>query len=307
MRYKNVGKVIVAGSLNVDVSFCVSAFPRPGEDKPVRDSWRAVGGKALNQATAAHRVGGAVCLVGAVGDDSFGREVLSFLREEGLEMAFCEVIPGVPTGLALVLIEPNARNTILFEPGAVRHLRWPGSLAVEPGDTVLSHAEVPVEVLSAAFEAGRRVGAFNIMNGMRLDQVNEVLPLIDLLILNKVEFEILVQRPVEIQALIAEDLREVAERAGVESVPLVVTLGEMGARYLDASRGGAYFRALNVDAIDTTAAGDIFTGALSSELADGRHLSDAIGFAVAAGSLAVTRRGAASSAPRREEIVSFNA
>jgi len=297
--------VISVGSLNLDVTFRINAFPRPGEDKPVRDSWQTIGGKALNQGIAAHRSGATVCLVGAVGDDAFGAEIISFLHEEGIDTGWCEVLTGVPTGLALILLEPNARNTILFEPGAVRQLKWPATMAVGPGDFLLSHAEVPTDVLSAAYEIGRRSGAVNIMSGMRLDQIDQLLPLLDLLVLNQLEFEMLIQQSVSTEVLVSEDLSAVVERAGFEPVNLVVTLGEMGARYLPARGNSAYIPATSVDAVDTTAAGDIFTGALSAELARGRHLLDAIEFGVAAGSLAVTRKGAASSAPRREEIMSF--
>jgi ribokinase len=300
-----VATVIVAGSLNLDVTFRVNGFPNPGEDKPVRESWHAIGGKALNQATAAHRAGAAVCLVGAVGDDGFGEEVIGFLREEGIDTRFCEVFPGERTGLALVLLEPDARNTILFEPGAVRRLRWPASIAVRPGDCVLSHAEVPADVLVSAYRAGRRAGAINIMSGMRFNQVDKLLPLIDLLIVNQKEFETLVQQSVPAELLASEDLTAMVSRAGFASANVVVTLGEMGARYLKAGGGSAHIGAAKVDAVDTTAAGDVFTGALSAGLAHGRQLLEAIEFGVRAGSLAVTRRGAASSAPQREEIVSF--
>jgi ribokinase len=300
-----VAKVIVAGSLNLDVTFRVDAFPNPGEDKPVRESWHATGGKALNQATAAHRAGAAVSLIGVVGDDGFGEEVMGFLHEEGLDARFCEILSGERTGLALILLEPDARNTILFEPGAVRDLRWPASIAVRSGDCLLSHAEVPIGVLATAYRTGRRAGATNIMSGMRLDQADELLALIDLLIVNQAEFEVLVQQSVPAGVLVSGDLTGMIRSAGFGSTSMVVTLGEMGARYLNASGASAHIAAAKVDTIDTTAAGDIFTGALSAALAEGRHVLDAIEFGVTAGSLAVTRRGAASSAPRREEILSF--
>jgi ribokinase len=296
-------KVISVGSLNVDVTFSVNTFPRPGEDKPVRDSWRTMGGKALNQAVAAHRAGADACLAGAVGDDSLGRDVLDFLRAEGVDTRCCEVLAGTTTGLALILVEPSARNTILFEPGAVRGMTWPAAVAVRPGDCLLSHAEVPMEVLTAAYEAGRDAGAFNVISGMRLDQADKLLPLLDLLIVNQLEFEILAGQPVPAQVLVSGDLRTLTERAGIESVSVIVTLEELGARYLDSAGNAAYVPAPAVAAVDTTAAGDVFTGALAAELAAGGRLPEAMGFAVAAGSLAVLRKGAASSAPARADIL----
>jgi ribokinase len=300
-----MAKVISVGSLNVDITFSVAAFPQPGEDKPVRDSWRTMGGKALNQAVAAHRAGATACLVGAVGDDSLGRDVLGFLRDEGVSTDGCAVLAEMPTGLALILVEPSARNTILFEPGAARGMSWPASVNVEAGDCVLSHAEIPMEVLTAAYEAGREAGAFNVISGMRADQADKLLPLLDLLIVNQLEFEILAGQPVPAKVLVSGDLRPLAERAGIDSVAIIVTLGELGARYLDTEGGSAYVAAPAVDAVDTTAAGDVFTGALAADLTSGGRLPDAIGFAVAAGSLAVLRKGASSAAPRRREIAAL--
>lgn len=300
-----MGNVVVIGSLNVDVTFSVDEFPDPGDDRPVRRSARSAGGKALSQAIAAHRCGAQVVLVGRVGRDPFGAELVDLLAQEGLDVSRCEVVGSDPTGLAVIVVEPDGRNTILFEPGAVRALRPPLALDLSPGDIVLSHGGVPTETLHRLYEDGRAAGCLTVLVGMHPGQLPVLGTLVDLLIVNEFEVANLLGRGIDVTGPDPELAAALDPlRLGAQS-RVVVTCGQHGVLLRDARHQLRRFPITPVVAVDTTAAGDALTGVLAASLSRGVAFDAALRAGMAAAAITVTRIGAASSLPSRPELTAL--
>ncbi|BDP43649.1 ribokinase (plasmid) [Deinococcus aetherius] len=286
--------ILVAGSLNLDL-VVRAPIPRPGETVLGGELARHPGGKGANQAVAAARAGGQVRLIGRVGHDDAGSEFRAALAGEGIDVAPVTAT-NAPTGTALVVVNPAGENTIVVSPGANLHLR-PGDLApgwFEDARVVVLQLELPLETVRRAAELGHAAGATVLLNAAPAwPLADELLRDVDVLVVNEHE-----------AAALLHDVADGAEMADAlaRRVPLaVVTLGARGVAWA-ARGGGGRLPALPVTAVDTTAAGDAFVGALAVALGEDQALEGALRFASAAGALAVTRRGAGPSLPRRAEI-----
>lgn len=293
--------IVVVGSLNVDLVVRVERLPDAGETVPALGYAEHAGGKGANQAVAAARAGGKVAMVGRVGRDEAGRTLRDGLAAEGIDVNEVREVDA-PTGRALIEVDRAGRNRIVVVGGA--NLAWgpdelPSDL-LERADVVLIQREVSASVVA---EAVRRSGrdARVVLNLAPVGRItDEVLSRVDVLVVNESEAAWVTASTVE--AVASDPLA--AARAAVRRGPrdVVVTLGAAGA--LSAGRGGeARAQGHVVEAVDTTAAGDAFVGALAARLDEGGSLADALAFGCAAGAEAVLREGAQPSLPQRAAIV----
>ena len=296
--------VLVVGSLNQDLVVPVPRHPRPGETAIGGDLARHPGGKGANQAVAAARMGAAVRMVGRVGDDAFGRALIANLKREGVDTRGVRALAGVPTGVALITVDPRGENAIVVSPGANARL---GPENLSPAEftgarVVLLQLEVPLDAVREAARLGKEAGALVILNAAPAQKLpEELLALLDLLVVNEHEAAaILEAAPPETPEEALAQARTLSQRVPVA----VITLGERGLAYAGREDAGT-LPAFPVQAVDTTAAGDAFVGALAAALAEGASLPDALRLGAAAGALAATQPGAQPSMPRRDEVVAL--
>jgi ribokinase len=293
-------RVVVVGSVNVDLVVSVPAFPRPGETVTGGTFARHGGGKGANQAVAAARLGASVALVGAVGDDDLADGALAELEAEGIDVGAVARLADAPTGVALITVDARGENTIAVASGANAQLD-PEAVAAaleprltgEPGVVLLGHevSEGVVLASARAAEAARWTIVLNPAPAREL--AGEMLALGPILTPNAAEAAALGG---------AEDPEDAAaalvRRTGA---PVLVTLGAAGA-LLAADGTHERLPAPEVDARDTTGAGDAFNGALAAELAAGAPLADAARLAIAAAARSTMREGARTGMPRRDEL-----
>ena len=300
--------VVVFGSINMDLVAGVTRISAPGETVAGHSFATFPGGKGGNQALAAHRASGgeaAVMLVGKVGDDALGQELLDFYRRHGLATGLIARSPGEPTGTALIQVErASGQNSIVVVAGANGDFT-PDEMAAVPleaGDILLSQFEVPLDCIGALFDRGRGLGTVNILNPAPAKPIDGgLLGLVDILTPNESELAFLSG------AAITEgssDEEIVAAARGLAISPdqrIVVTLGPRGAL---AVVGEETLRVPGrpVTPVDTTGAGDCFVGTLAASLARGLPFADALTAANAAASLSVQRKGAGPAMPSAEEI-----
>jgi ribokinase len=292
--------VLVIGSLNIDLVARCTDLPRTGQTVFGTDFFTAAGGKGANQAVAAARLGARVAIAGSVGDDQFGCDLVAGLRRDGVRSDAVQTVAH-PTGTALITIDAAGANTIVVISGANaacdtalvdRALSGAGG----PGILLLQH-EIPEEANAHAIRAASTAGWFIVLNpAPARPVVPALLPLIDIIAPNETEAAALTG---------SSDAREAARRLLARGVrAALITLGGEGALYCDAG-GALRCPAVVVPAVDTTAAGDAYIGALAAALAEHRGVADSLGFAAAAAGLAVTRLGAQPSLGSREEVTAF--
>jgi ribokinase len=266
------GRVVVVGSLNIDVVVTVPRHPEPGETVLATSLQRLPGGKGANQAVAAARAGAAVVMVGCVGDDADGAGYVDRLTGEGIDTDGVRRVAGVPTGTALVVVDETGENTIVVAPGANATVTEDDVRVVDlgPGDVVLLQLEVPLDVVAAGARQAITAGARIVLNVAPFAELPPaVLGAADPVVANEHEAALL----------------------GTAPASLVVTRGERGARWVRAS-ATVDVAAPAVDAVDTTGAGDVFAGTLAAALAAGADDTAAMEVAVGAAAAAVTRPGA---------------
>jgi ribokinase len=315
------GRVIVVGSVNVDLVIRGERLPSPGETVAGGTFERHHGGKGGNQAVAAARLGRPVLFVGAVGDDDFGVEARSALAAEGVDVSFLATLEGQATGVALIFVDQGGENLISVASGANAALE-PGviepaldRIGVHAGDVVLVCHELPTATVREALRAGRAAGARTVFNPAPADGIDRtVLAAADIITPNRGELLVLAATEARrsgrasatgaAAANVARAARGLLERAadgpGVGEA-VIVTLGSSGALVVTA-RGAVDVAPLVVEAIDTTGAGDAFNGALAVAIAEDRPLEDAVRRAVTAGALATTKVGAREGMPTAAEL-----
>ena len=314
--------VVVVGSANTDLTVTARALPRPGETVTEGALHTGFGGKGANQAVAARRAGSEVAFVARLGADAHADRYLEHLGAEGIDIGAISRDRRAASGVALIAVDADGHNQIAVASGANARLRpthlKAGLRRLRAGSVVVAQFEVPVATVEAAFRAARRVGATTLLNPAPVPSVDPIsdaarapgdgspvqrLPealvaLTDVVVVNQVEAEQLAGLPVTGVAPARK-----AAAALVESGfgAAVITLGDRGAVWTDASSGGRA-AAPRVKAVDTVGAGDTFVGFLASDLARGVPLGDCVAEAVSAASLAVTRPGAQSGIPRRSDL-----
>ncbi len=319
-------RVIVVGSVNVDLVVTVERLPAAGETVTGGTFARHHGGKGGNQAVAAARLGARVAFVGAVGDDAFGAEARAALVAEGIDCSGLQTLPGSATGVALILVDAHAENEIAVASGANAELTPDAvrealaRLALEAGDVVLVGTEIPLPAGAAALAAGRSAGAVTMLNPAPATGIGSaLLAAADIVTPNRTEVRQLAEAiaarsgrartsGADAERWARELLAAGPEGPGVARA-VIVTLGVAGSLVVE--RLGAESRAVTdvpahrVDAVDTTGAGDTFSGALAAAIAEGRPLATAARWAGAAAALATTRAGAREGMPTRAELDAF--
>ncbi|NLE43192.1 MAG: ribokinase [Chloroflexi bacterium] len=296
-------QIAVVGSLNTDLVVRAPHIPRPGETVIGGDFLTMPGGKGANQAVAAARLGASVAMVGRVGTDGFGQQLLANLAAAGVDHRLVVEDADAATGVALIVVEDSGQNSIVVASGANMRLS-PNDVAaaesaIASAQVVLLQLESPLETVRRAAEIARAHNVTVILNPAPAQPLPaDLLTLIDILTPNESETALLtgdqIQTPSEIEAA-AYKLRRMGARMAI------LTLGERGALLAEAD-GTEIFSAFDVTPVDTTAAGDAFMGGLAVALGEGQPLPEAIRWGNAAGALATTRMGAQPSLPSREEL-----
>ncbi len=297
---------VVVGSINQDVVAYVTRHPLPGETVVGCHGATFPGGKGANQAVAIARLKrpvDGVRMIGRVGRDAFGRDLVAFMAAQGIDTTAIEALPDVGTGMGLITVDANGENAIAVVPGA--NHRWPvdlPSIAVAPVDIVVCQLEVPMPVVTHAFSEAKRQRAMTLLNPAPYQPVPpSLLAETDVLVLNEIEIAQMLDRATG--DLDEQHLMQAA-RALIEQGPgaVVVTLGAAGALVVERAGRAQRIPGRPVKTVDTTGAGDCFVGAVAAALMRGDDLAAAAVFANAAAAISVTRPGAASSIPHLAEV-----
>ncbi len=301
---RNRPRVTVLGSLNMDISVTVPRLPAPGATVLGSAARFTPGGKGANQAVAAARLGAGVRMAGCVGDDDFGRQLLAALREENIDTGDLRTAPGVPTGLAMISVDPAGENLITVAPGANHEVgaREVAAAATSPADVLVICAEIPVPAIRAALARARAVRCVLNLAPAPPEAAAVVADGVDWLVVNETEAAAVLGRKIEGLAaaaaaaagLLAAGARHAVVTAGAHGAALAPGTGPDGAPQA--------IEAFGVEAVDTVGAGDTFVGALAVALAAGVPPAEAVRAAAAAAATAATRHGAQAGMPRPADI-----
>lgn len=299
--------ILVVGSINMDLAVRSTRMPAPGETVLGEGFVTSAGGKGANQAVAAARLGAHCRMMGRVGDDTFGRTLLERLRAENIDCTDVGIESAAPTGVAMIVVDAKGENSIVVASGANFRLTpddvFPRGEAFDWADVLVVQLELPLPTVRAAVDLARRRGSKVVLDPAPAPpRLPGALCRVDVLSPNVTEAEALTGKKAHeerVEKLVAMDL--IAQ--GAEAA--VLKLGSRGAMVVAAD--GHFYRIppCKVDVVDTTAAGDAFTGALAVAIGRGEGLREAARFANAAGALACTRLGAQSAMPTLAEVRIF--
>ncbi len=298
--------ITVIGSSNTDMIIKVPRIPKAGEIILGGKFSTAAGGKGANQAVAAARAGGKVTFVGRVGDDIFGAQAIKGMEKEGINIDFVVKDKEAPSGIAEILVSDEGGNSIAVASGANQNLSVYDVIAAKEAilasDIILMQLEIPIKTVEYAAKLAYDNGIKVILNptpGQPLPI--SILKTVTILTPNEYEAEMLTGIKIEDEGA-AEDAGKILMSKGVSKV--IITIGRKGALILDSS-GSDLVGGFKVNAVDTTVAGDVFNGALAVALAEKKNIWEAVKFSNAAAALSVTKMGAQSSVPRRDDILEF--
>lgn len=291
-------KILVIGSSNTDMTVKSSHLPAPGETVMGDRFVMGPGGKGANQAVAAARLGGDVTFICKVGRDVFGEKAIEGYRKDNIDTQYI-MLSDQPSGVALILVDGGGENSISVAPGANGDLT-PADIeskadVIRSADILILQLEIPVESVEKAVSIAKEAGVYVILNPAPAKRLpEELLENVSLLTPNQSELEILTGIKGDVRA----GLDALVER-GVGEV--ILTLGSKGSMVYSGDEP-VLIPALKVDAVDTTAAGDTFCGALAVAISEGKSLTDAARFATCASALTVQKMGAQVSIPYRKDM-----
>ena len=302
MKVSPPAQVLVFGSLNMDLVVRVPRVPEAGETLTAHAFVANPGGKGANQALACARQGARVSMVGCVGTDSFGASLRTALETDGVDASGVRTVAG-SSGIAMIMVDEQARNRIAVVPAANAALCVDDAQALREqlacAQFLIMQLEVPVAAVLRAAELARALGCKVLLNPAPAQTLpDELWPLVDLLVVNETEAAMLSGLAL-VTSFNASEVAQALRARGPAQV--IITLGRDGLVWTDEQlvhRLAAY----PVDAVDTTAAGDTFIGALCAALVEGRAMEEALHYAVRAAAVCVTRYGAQSSIPWRADV-----
>ncbi|VTU09194.1 ribokinase [Actinobacillus indolicus] len=299
-------KLCVLGSINVDHVIRVPYFPKAGETLTGYDYQIAYGGKGANQAVAAARCGANVSFIGAIGDDQIGQTMKQAFEQDGIDTSAISVIRNQSTGLAMIQVADSGENSIVISAGANADLSEAlveqHKSHIEQADILLMQLENPLQAVTLTTKFAKKAGVKVVLNPAPAQPLpDSLLSHIDIITPNETEAEILTGIHVtgEQSAKLAANH---FHQLGINTV--LITLGSKGVYYSEKGKGEIIL-GFRVDAVDTTAAGDTFNGAFVTALLEGQSPKESIRFAHAAAAISVTRMGAQTAIPKREEIDRF--
>lgn len=301
----NRPKLVVIGSLNMDIVVETNAYPQVGETITGQRVRFIPGGKGANQAVAGARLGAETVMIGAVGDDAFGEELLNSLQKDGVDMAGVKRVEGTSSGIASIYVA-EGDNSIVVVPGA-NGLVEPADIdrcedKLKEADIVLLQLEIPVETVLYAARKAKALGKLVVLNPAPAQELpEELFGLADYLTPNRTELGGYTGMSADGDSL------EPAIRRMMElgSAHVVTTLGAGGSAYLDEEGKLVRIAGYKMPVVDTTGAGDCYNAALAVALGSGRTLRDAVDYASMASALAVTKFGAQTGMPTEEEVARF--
>ena len=297
--------ICVIGSLTMDLVVNVDTMPKPGQTIIGSNFKEVPGGKGANQAVAMARLNGNVSMIGKVGEDGFGQTLINSLKNDKVDTTYIQTAKGA-TGVALITVDKNAQNSIVVSPGAnfeVKEDDIDNNIeAIKNSDIVVLQLETPLNTIKYALNKAKELNKYTILNpapAVKLD--DEIIKNVDLLTPNETELEIISGVSIETE----EDIQKAAQimiEKGVKE--LIVTLGSKGSLYINKEKS-MFKKAYKVEAVDTTAAGDSYTGALAVALSQDKGMEEAMDFASKVGALSVLKEGAQSSLPTLEDVENF--
>ncbi|WP_160723680.1 ribokinase [Bacillus sp. USDA818B3_A] len=301
-----MSKIIVIGSMNMDIVNHVEKQPQPGETIKGWGIAYHPGGKGANQAVAAARSGGKVIMAGAVGTDSFADKLISSLQDEGIGTDFISKKDS-SSGIAFITVDSCGENTIILSEGSNGQF-MPEDLdqimqVLDSCDIILLQNEIPWQTTEYAIQAAQSKGVRVFLNPAPAVKVpKKLFPFLDTLILNETEAEAITETPVT-NINQAQNAAHQLNEWGIKEV--IITLGKKGALYRNIEGLDIFTESYSVDAVDTTSAGDTFIGAYVVERSLETPIQSCLKYATAAAALSVTVQGAQTSIPRRERILTF--
>ena len=297
--------ICVIGSLNMDLVVNVDTMPKPGQTLLGGNFKEVPGGKGANQAVAMARLEGNVSMIGKVGKDGFGKTLIKALNNDNVNTNHVH-IANCSTGVAFITVDKNAQNAIVVAPGANFQLTKDdidkNIDCIKNSDIVVIQLETPLKTVKYALQVAKGLNKYTILNpapAVKLD--DEIIGHVDLLTPNETELEIISEIKIENEDDINKAAKKMIEK-GVKE--LIVTLGSKGSLYINEEK--SFFKpAYTVEAVDTTAAGDSFTGALAVSLSNNKTMEEAMDFASKVGALSVMKEGAQSSLPTLKDVENF--
>jgi ribokinase len=296
-------KILVAGSINMDIVAKIEHLPRPGETVFGDELHYIPGGKGSNQAVAASRLGKNVYLIGKLGQDIFGDSLATILEEEQLNLEYLFYSKSHPSGVALINVDKQSENSITVISGSNFQLSEQDveQCEINEGDVVVSVFEIPQSTIKHLFKKANLANAKTILNPALAKLIrNELLETVDYLIINETELAFYTN-----QKKVNEDIETITQYASEfrmrPSQTIIITLGSKGAICIS-GEDVIYVPGIKVEAIDTTGAGDCFTGAFEVAVSEQMLIDQAIIFANKAASLSVQKLGASTSMPYRQQV-----
>ncbi|MGG7178782.1 ribokinase [Clostridium paraputrificum] len=298
-------KVVVVGSLNMDLVMAVERMPKVGETIKGENINYLIGGKGANQAVAAARLSNEVNMIGCIGKDTFGEKILKHLKDDGVNVEAIKVDECTFTGLATIFKTPE-NNSIVVIPGANdfcdKELVDRYEEIIKDADILVTQLEIPIVTVKYVLEVAKKHGVKTILNPAPAQKISrDILCNVDILTPNETEFEIITGQTYGNDRMFEDAMIKWQKD---NNTKLVVTRGAMGSSFVEEGKVETV-EAMKVKAIDTTGAGDTFNGALAHSLANGYKMRDAVRFAGLAASLSVTKFGAQTGMPTLEEINNY--
>lgn len=302
-----MSKVLVIGSLNMDFSIQVDHMPVPGETVLGNQYTLVPGGKGANQAYTLGKLEAEASMIGAVGNDENGSILVENLKKVGVNTSGIKIVDKVNTGTAFINIDSKGENNIVVIPGANHKIdeKWidENIKLIEEADIIVMQLEIPISIVCYVAKIAKSLGKMVVLDPApaKKDLPEELFSMVDILKPNETELQILTGRKAQTEEETVGAAQELINK-GVKNV--IVTLGGKGSLLVTKEKKQP-FSAIDLEVVDTTAAGDSFTGALVTALAEKREIEDAINYAHLVSSIVVTKKGAQTSIPTKKEVEEF--